>query len=140
MRRLMPLKEEEKKASPFKLLTSSRAQLTSTKRPDEEEKISGAKQETAKRKSTSICVICINSIESKSKATIDSCSHAFCLSCIKTWGTTQANLCPLCKIRFNTVSYTENGVSKVLKMADRDEGEINPSSSGCIFCRNRSVE
>ncbi len=57
-----------------------------------------------------------------SPASLDNCSHQFCFECIKHWGTSCANTCPLCKKRFNVIKYTENGKQVEHKVLNRNQG------------------
>lgn len=52
-----------------------------------------------------MCAICHSEMEVASMATIEECKHQFCYECIKQWGSTCANTCPLCKKRFNVIKY-----------------------------------
>lgn len=46
------------------------------------------------------CSICYENIKDQGK--LDSCVHLFCFECIFKWSK-QANVCPICKQRFNAI-------------------------------------
>jgi len=56
------------------------------------------------------CVVCYEIITTSTKAVIKSCSHEFCLDCIKNWSQTNLS-CPLCKQEFSVLqhSFKEDG-------------------------------
>ena len=57
------------------------------------------------RNSAEQCGICLENIEIEGR--LNSCSHLFCLKCIKKWSevisTQSENSCPICKARFSTI-------------------------------------
>jgi Zinc finger, C3HC4 type (RING finger) len=52
----------------------------------------------------SICPICLEACNEISN--IDCCRHAFCFSCISSWGKISPK-CPLCKLSFKSATYLE---------------------------------
>jgi uncharacterized Zn finger protein (UPF0148 family) len=61
------------------------------------------------------CIICCDNIEQR--ASIDSCAHTFCLSCIKVWSE-KATTCPVCRTRFKTIK--SEGKSRPIIVQQRD--------------------
>jgi hypothetical protein len=49
------------------------------------------------------CSICFDAITVQGR--LNSCEHPFCFECISTWAE-KANVCPLCKRRFNSITKT----------------------------------
>lgn len=72
-------------------------------------------------KSAEQCSICLDNIEIQGR--LNSCSHYFCLKCIKKWSevifTQSENSCPICKARF----------SKIQKIPRRKEYKASRVSS-----------
>lgn len=76
------------------------------------------------------CCICMSDIEDKRRASIDSCDHKFCKSCIETWAEKE-NSCPLCRKSFTTIQYRLGGKEKVCAVEERVQGEgTRPYSNG----------
>ena len=82
-------------------------------------------------------------MELQDQATIESCIHVFCFVCIKEWATKAENTCPLCKQKFNKISYTdEKGDLKVLPIENKrqriEENEVyvidEDSDDVCYVC------
>ena len=68
-----------------------------------------------------MCAVCQCEMEHGSIAKIECCTHQFCFDCIKHWGTTCANTCPLCKKRFNSIKHkNEKGEEQELKVLTRN--------------------
>ena len=63
--------------------------------------IANMKPEESKK----ICAICHSDMTPETLSTLEACNHQFCFECIKQWGTSCANTCPLCKKRFNSIKY-----------------------------------
>jgi len=51
------------------------------------------------------CVVCYEAITPSNKAVIKTCSHEFCLQCIKNWTQTSVS-CPLCKQEFSVLQHS----------------------------------
>lgn len=91
-----------------------------------------------------ICSICQSEIEQA--GIIEECKHQYCLECIKTWGTTCANTCPLCKVRFNSVQFVnERGEKEVFRVLNRNLvpdqdnailAQIDDSQDFCYICNS----
>eukprot|EP01017_Pseudomicrothorax_dubius_P007298 TRINITY_DN1224_c0_g1_i11.p1 TRINITY_DN1224_c0_g1~~TRINITY_DN1224_c0_g1_i11.p1 ORF type:complete len:187 (-),score=30.75 TRINITY_DN1224_c0_g1_i11:346-906(-) len=86
----------------------------------------------------SMCGICFAPIELQGK--LDTCSHEFCLDCIKKWSQRE-NSCPLCKRRFKSISknwrrvrYTEKVPRKKKKLNDEEGDTILVESKSQIHC------
>ena len=66
-----------------------------------------------------MCAICFEEMD-ETAARIECCQHRFCFSCIEEWATNQSNSCPICKKRFNKITYkNEKGKEKVKEVANR---------------------
>lgn len=67
-------------------------------------------QEECQKEAGPSCVICFDHISLDKKAVIKSCTHEFCLVCIKSWTDTTAT-CPLCKQPIDVLqhSFTSDG-------------------------------
>lgn len=50
------------------------------------------------------CTICIEKIKADKIATLDNCSHTFCMECIREWSAI-TNKCPLCQTSFSRIEY-----------------------------------
>ena len=117
-------------------VVESNRQSISKLRPEEQEKI---------------CTICQCEMETLKIGTLE-CSHQFCFDCIKQWGTSCANTCPLCKKRFNQIKYKviseETGqlIDKELKILNRNQTlpqsgnpilvQIDDSMDNCYICNS----
>ena len=58
-----------------------------------------------------ICVICMDPIQQKNMASLDTCGHKYCVGCIKEWAKTE-NSCPQCKRKFKTITSLKKGCKK----------------------------
>lgn len=89
-----------------------------------------------------ICAICQSPMETPAR--IECCSHQFCFECLKHWGTSCANTCPLCKKRFNAIHYEgPDGKPAEFKVLTRNQGHtgdtgilnlIDDSMDHCYVC------
>lgn len=70
--------------------------------------------------------------------------HVFCFVCIKEWATKAENTCPLCKQKFNKITYTdEKGNLQFLAIEDKrqriEDNEVwiidEDSDDVCYVCR-----
>lgn len=64
-----------------------------------------AKMESEKQSKT--CVICLDEPSAKDLATLDSCKHVYCFTCIKQWVDDSENKCPQCKKSITKIAYTD---------------------------------
>lgn len=77
---------------------------------------------------SSSCAICHET--NQNMATIDCCSHSFCIACIKEWSERE-NTCPLCKTRFSTIHhFNENNELVATKVEDKNQQQQNQRVDG----------
>ena len=100
----------------------------------------------SKGKEGKVCAICQSEMEPLTIGTIECCSHSFCFDCIKHWGTSCANTCPLCKKRFNIIKHKDgSGKDQETRVLNRNQGansagdnailiQIDDSMDNCYVC------
>ena len=64
------------------------------------------------------CCICMSDIDPRNVATINSCEHTYCKSCINEWRKTQ-NSCPQCRKVFTEISFCSGSKDTVVLVEDR---------------------
>lgn len=53
------------------------------------------------------CAICLDRIVARGMSKLESCSHEYCLTCIREWAKSN-NSCPLCKRKFHKIIQHSN--------------------------------
>ena len=98
------------------------------------------------KKRAKMCGICMNEVEFQGE--IDSCLHVFCFDCVKEWAQVSdiqiENTCPLCKLRFNTitkithrVAYASSGKKqKTLYVSNKNQSLLLESENFNSFIEN----
>ena len=89
----------------------------------------------SKDRKDSVCAICLDKIKPEDKATLDSCSHAYCFNCIKSWVIDCENSCPQCKKPINQI---KKGL-EVLKVPKKSLDFENLEFFFCQICRLQIV-
>lgn len=72
-------------------------------------------KKTPPRAAPTPCVICQGAVQTR--ASIDACSHSFCLPCIAQWAE-HSNTCPLCKRRFYAIEHQRGGQVQRMRVED----------------------
>lgn len=67
-------------------------------------------------------------------ATLDNCSHKYCVGCIKQWVEASESKCPQCKAEIGKITYKEAGKEIKIVVEDRHQGMIDYN---CTECRER---
>jgi hypothetical protein len=84
------------------------------------------------------CGICMNEVEFQGKT--DSCSHIFCMDCIKEWAKVIAsqieNTCPLCKIRFTTITKVPHRVAYAAKCRKEETVFVSNKSQSVLLAND----
>ena len=90
-----------------------------------------AKMDTRVQQET--CTICIEEIKPECEARIECCSHRFCFDCINGWATKSENSCPLCKKKFNKITYKDVCLNdQFVKIPDKSNNAEEDLE--CLIC------
>ena len=67
-------------------------------------------------------------------ATLDNCSHIYCIACIEHWVDASESKCPQCKAVIGKITYKEDGIQIQKLVEERHQGMIDYN---CSECRER---
>jgi len=85
--------------------TNNNAKSRKRKEPSKSSKVASKKEEIPKVDQEALqCGICLDTV--KLQGVLNSCSHSFCMVCIKEWSKT-SNTCPFCKVRFTQLTQVD---------------------------------
>lgn len=85
-------------------------------------------------KNSQRCLVCMESITISNSAVID-CGHSqFCFDCISNWSTI-TNKCPLCAIRFYSITNSQTGEILTVQEKDQSEKQIFEDFYRAIRCQ-----
>lgn len=76
-----------------------------------------------------ICVICMDPIQQKNMASLDTCDHKYCVGCIKEWAKTE-NSCPQCKRKFKKITSLKKGCKKKKQTVEVEDKRQRPDHHG----------
>lgn len=89
-------------------------------------KLTAAKKVVKKDKTTDkVCVICMDPIQQKNMASLDTCGHKYCVGCIKEWAKTE-NSCPQCKRKFKKITSLKRGCKKKKQTVEVEDRRQRP--------------